>query len=396
MTGSDHTIRARYADLLDENDPAAIRLLQYLEAGYTSVTVPPALQRHSPSPTVRQAGQQARAGLAVAGRPGRWRLHTKVSTAMAAVVVGIILLATAVTTADQHSITDLGPPAPIVSTNSGFPLSGFHRVSASPRAGKKPELLFLAARVDTASNINVERWPVVKALSQFGRLSGVTKVDKHCTTIARGDLAGQVICSVPTYDFTHVHYASPYLTFVSKDLVRRVGFKDRAFQPLTPAETALYNRYVRSRTKPICTKFDASGNPIRYKTGRDVTYTCTGYANYVDSSLNTRTERGLPLIAIGDYLQTLSQLMNEGDFAQPLNVTPSPSGFSLVPQQILPFDTDQTALVTGKEPYSSSQLVPDVNGEANIITALICHATKNRPASVCHRATIKQILKDVK
>jgi len=395
MAGSDRTIRARYADLLDdENDPADIRLLGYLEAGYTSVTVPPALQRHSSSPTVRHAGRRARTRLAGVGRPGRWRLHTKVSTAVAAVAVGIILLATAVTTADQHSITDLGPPAPIVSTNSGFPLSGFHRVSAFPRAGKKPELLFLAAQVDTASTINVERWPVVKALSQFGRLSGIAKVDKHCKTVASGQYAGQIFCSVPTYDFTHVRYASPYLTFVSKDLVHRVGFKDRAFQPLTPAETALYTRYVRSSTKPVCTKYDASGHPILYKTGRDVTYTCTGYVDYVDAALNTRTDRGLPLIAIGDYLQTLSSDMVEGDFARPIAVTPSP--YSFVGEQMLSFDTNQRALLTGKEPYPSSRLVPDVNGEANIITALICHATKNRPASVCHRTTIKQILKYVK
>jgi len=395
MTGSDHTIGTRYADLLDgETDPADIRLLHYLEAGYTSVTVPLALQRHLSSPIPSQAGRQARIGQAVAGRPGRWRLHTKVSTALATVAVGIILLATAVTTADQHSITDLGPPAPIVSTDSGFPLSGFHRVSAFPHAGKKPELLFLGAQVDTASTINVERWPVVKALSQFGRLSGVAKVDKHCTTIASGQNTGQIFCSVPTYDFTHVRYASPYLTFVSKDLVRRVGFKDRAFQPLTPAETALYTRYVRSSTKPVCIKYDASGNPIRYKTGRDETYTCTGYVDYVDAALNTHMNRGLPLIAIGGYLQTLSQDMVEGDFAQPIAVTPSP--YSLFGEQMLPFDTDRRALVTGKEPYSSSRLVTDVNGEANIITALICHATKNRPASVCHRTTIKQILKYVK
>ncbi len=63
---------------------------------------------------------------------------------------------------------------------------------------------------------------------------------------------------------------------------------------------------------------------------------------------------------------------------------------------MLSFDTDRRALVTGKEPFTSSHLVPDVNGEANIITALICHATRNRPVSVCHRTTIKQILKYVK
>jgi hypothetical protein len=74
MTGSDHTIRARYADLLDdENDPADIRLLAYLEAGYTSVTVPPALEYYPSGPAVSHAGR--RAGLAVAGRPGRWRIH---------------------------------------------------------------------------------------------------------------------------------------------------------------------------------------------------------------------------------------------------------------------------------------------------------------------------------
>jgi hypothetical protein len=40
--------------------------------------------------------------------------------------------------------------------------------------------------------------------------------------------------------------------------------------------------------------------------------------------------------------------------------------------------------------------VEDVNAEANIITAFVCHADGHKPVSVCSRPVVKRILKYVK
>jgi hypothetical protein len=61
----------------------------------------------------------------------------------------------------------------------------------------------------------------------------------------------------------------------------------------------------------------------------------------------------------------------------------------------MPFDTVRQALATGKDPQGSL-LVEHVNAEANVLTALICHADGKRPGSVCNRSVIKRVLKYVK
>jgi hypothetical protein len=42
------------------------------------------------------------------------------------------------------------------------------------------------------------------------------------------------------------------------------------------------------------------------------------------------------------------------------------------------------------------QLVSDINAEANILTALICHADGGKPSTVCQAHTVKTLLKHVK
>jgi hypothetical protein len=51
--------------------------------------------------------------------------------------------------------------------------------------------------------------------------------------------------------------------------------------------------------------------------------------------------------------------------------------------------------LTGKDP-AGTNVVEDVNAEANIITALICHADGERSSNVCKRPTVEAILKHVK
>jgi len=401
---SESELEAGYPDLLDgADDPALLRVAQVLDAGYNLHRAPNGIRSMSP---VRPAGHIWDA-LDTLGHPEpadpvgpkRWRIHTKLYTAFTLVAACAVLLATGISMAGPttSSIAYLGPPASVVSTASERPLDGFHRVSTFVRRGGKPELIFLAAQVPGARTINIERWPLVKALSQFGRLTGIKAVDKHCVPVASGPTAGLEICTIPTYDLSHARYSSPYLAFDSKDLVRTVGSKDRAFQPLSPIEKTLFDRYVRYRSKPKCLKLDKFGSPILVN-GQFLSYTCTSFANYIDAAIFNQTSRVLPLIAVGDYLQTVSQIMISGDFVETIPLTPTPD--SKVPspteERVSSFDADRNAMLTGRAPFLLSGLVRNVNSEANVITALICHATKNQPKSVCTRPTIKQILKSVR
>jgi len=401
---SESELKAGYPDLLDgADDPALLRVAQVLDAGYNLHRAPAGIRRLPPVRPARHIWDALdRLGLAEPAEPvgpKRWRIHTKLYAAFTLVAACAVLLATGVSIAGPNtgSIAYLGPPASVVSTASERPLDGFHRVSTFVRRGGKPELIFLAAQVSGAKTINIERWPLVKALSQFGRLTGIQAVDKHCIPTPSGPAAGQPICTIPTYDLTHARYSSPYLAFDSKDLVRTVGSRDRAFQPLSPTEKMLFDRYVRYRSKPKCLKLDKSGNPILVN-GQFLSYTCTSFANYIDAAIFNQTSRVLPLIAVGDYLQTVSQIMITGDFVETIPLTPTP-GVKFPPleeDRVSSFDADRNAMLTGQAPFPLSSLVRNVNSEANVITALICHATKGQPKSVCTRPTIKQILKSVR
>ncbi len=399
---SESELEAGYPDLLDgADDPALLRVAQVLDAGYNLHRAPNGIRSMSPVRPARHIWDALdRLGLAEPAepvRPKRWRIHTKLYTAFTLVAACAVLLATGITIAGPNtgSIAYLGPPAPVVSTDLAHALDGFHRVSTFARRAGKPELIFLAAQVSDGK-IDMERWPLVKALSQFGRLTGINAVDKHCVPVAGGAAAGLEYCTIPTYDLTHARYSSPYLAFDSKDLVRTVGSKNRTFQPMSPIEKALFDRYVRSRTKPLCPKLDKSGKIILVG-GQLVTYTCASFADYVNHAINNQTSRALPLIAVGDYLQTVSQIMITGDFYETIYLTPTPADkFPPEGDRTASFDADRKAMLTGQAPFLLSSLVQNVNSEANIITALICHATKSQPKSVCTRPTIKQILKSVK
>jgi hypothetical protein len=237
--------------------------------------------------------------------------------------------------------------------------------------------------------ISVERWPVVKALEQFGTLSGVKPVERQCSTGPGGIASGPMQCSSPSFDLSHARFSSRYVSFVSKDLVRTVNSNDRQFQALNSTETALYNTYVQFRGHPKCFKIP-SPNHIVY-------YPCSTYVARVDAAINSTGLRTLPLIAVGGYLQTVSQDLSSTDLTRTIAVTPPPRVItSIAVNQGLPFETVRQSLATSHDPPSLSNLVEHVNAEANIITALICHADGKRPSSVCNRSVIKTILKHAK
>lgn len=309
-------------------------------------------------------------------------------------VLGLLLLLASGAAVAGSNILNLGKPMDIQSTAAYFPLSGFHRVNTNVEVHGKPDLLFIGAQGPVYNTINVERWPVVKALQQFGILSRVKAVERTCITVNTRYVQGALGCSTPTFDLSQARYTSRYMRFSSKDIVRTSGLapgtKVRLFQSLSPAETALFDRYARFKGQPYC-----SGT----SSGHIAMHPCSKPIDYITSSLfpdSAHPTRTLPLIAIGHYVQTVSQDLNPTDLAKTIGNIPTPG--QIVYQGVdqgMPFDTVRQALATGKDPQGSV-LVEHVNAEANIITALICHADGKRPASVCDRPAIKAILKHVK
>jgi len=387
MNEADAVTREIYADVLGENDdPATVRLVQDLEWGYTSVTVPPALRSKPPRPAPGRLPELPRPGSNWTDMPRRWRLHTKLYAALAVIVTGAILLATGVSLAGptQASITNLGPPLAVQSTNTNFPLSGFHRLTPAllPPRGK-PQLTFIGTQFSPTntplqdSHSPVERWPVVKALDQFGTFSNVNPGTRTCS---RDSIIGQDVCNDPTFNWAQARYHSRYLAFDHVDLLDQNG---HAYQRPSKRALALYNRYVRN-PHPV---FKANPKIDPY------------------AALNTLVSTGaggshrFPLVSIGGYVQTSSQVIISGDFEEALSGPQTAQNGLAGAYSGLPFDTVRNALESGTNPKNTglyNHPVEDVNAEANIITALICHATKNQPKSVCTRPIIRLILKSVK
>jgi len=269
-------------------------------------------------------------------------------------------------------VTNLGAPTTAVPSTLSYGL-GVRHLRTTLRAGGKVELLFLGTLVDNGST--AERWPVVKALSQFGTLSGVNPV------VSRGCLY-QVVAMVPrlqcvpteehgfitglaTFDWSHAVYHSRYLVFVHKDLIDQ-NLQMRA--KLSPLERSLFIKYVA----------------------------LPGFNGYHDTVWHTAVDQHsvegtlhlshrFPLLAIGRSVQTDSNVAIWGD----LN--------SSTGRTILPFAAVQQSLMTGRAQGGAPEsLVPDYNAETNVITAMICAADGLQPHAVCGRPVIRRILTALK
>jgi hypothetical protein len=312
----------------------------------------------------------------VLGRVGTPTRRSRHRMWMAVLVVTALAAATAAGVYAVASVLDLGKPTNQVSTNSTFPLSGFHRLAQALAPSKgKATLIFIGTQFappqqgffyDQSSA--VERWPVVKALTQFGSLSNISPLTRTCY-LERS--IGQNVCHDPTFNWARARYRSTYLMFAHVDLVDDNG---KLFQRPSSRELALYNRYVRVRHSQL------KNDPYNVMN--------TIFSRYTAGS------RQFPLIAIGDYVQTESQVLPAGDLEEILSGPPAPQG-AISRNSGLPFDTIRQALASGQDP-KLTRLNEDVNAEANIITALICHADGMQPGKVCDRAVVKTILKHIK
>ena len=250
---------------------------------------------------------------------------------------------------------------------------GVRHLRTTLRAGGKAELLFLGTLVDGGST--AERWPVVKALTQFGTLSGVSPVISRDCLYQLVALVPRLQCGpteehgfitgLATFDWSHTVYHSRYLVFVHKDLIDQ-NLRMRA--KLSPLERSLFIKYVA----------------------------LPGFNGYHDTVWHTAVDQhsveGMlhlshrsPLLVVGRSVETGNNVAISGDL------------HSSTGRTVLPFDAVQQSLMSGHaQGGAPATLVPDYNVETNVITALICTADGLQPRAVCGRPVIRTILTALK
>jgi len=226
-----------------------------------------------------------------------------------------------------HALADV-PPASFDTVGTDAPGTGLTppRVqSGQPllTTGGKPEVFFVGS--EFCPFCAAERWPLVVALSRFGRFETLDQTQSSSSS---------VVPSIQTFSFVGAHYASPYVTFTGVELYSNVPAARGGFTriaTLTPTQQSLVNRYQ--------TNLGASGGAV---------------------------VRTYPFVDIGNA------------------VTTSTSGFSpavLVQQS-------QAALLAGLrhpngQPASTALAARATLAAANELTAGICEVTAQRPGSVC-------------
>lgn len=136
----------------------------------------------------------------------------------------------------------LGAPTSAVPSS---PLGNFTKVGPMVRQQGKLQLLFVGALY--CPHCAVERWAIIKALSQFGTFS-------HIKSTTNGS-------GVPTFDLTGAQYTSRYVAFDHKDI------EDQSYkklQTLSPDENATFQRLDPSGGIPLVSVggYAMSGSPI--------------------------------------------------------------------------------------------------------------------------------------
>ncbi len=357
MPLSDAEIRNLYSDLIEPpDDPTLLCLARTLDSEYRSSGLPSSLRRWVPA--VPPSRYQPAAG---SDAPRRSRIFARIGGVAALAIVCVIALAVTQSLATLNP-TNLGPPTDAAPPFQ--PLGSFQHVGAPLYQGGKVELLFISSQGDAYAA--AERWPIVKALGQFGTFSGLRPALS----------APRFSCpTVPTYDFTHAVYRSRYVTFIHRDLQSynpKISAYPQPLQRLNPAELALLRRYggVGLSTP------GSSGSPA------------TTPSNPAYRLKDTTP----PMELVGGYVLN-------GAYPSYGQMVPGLGGCVGVYTQPAPepaFGRVQQALLAGYRNHSNRPYVFDIDVETNVITALICHADKRHPASVCNRRVITKLMKHMK
>ncbi len=356
MPLSDAELRKVYSDLIEPpDDPTLLRLTGLLDAEYRSTELPSSLR--SWAPAVPVTWYQRSSGTGAPRR--RRRLLPRVASVAGVAIACVIALAVSQSLATMNP-ANLGPPTDAAPPYQ--PLGSFQRVGAPLYQGGKVELLFISSQGDAYAA--AERWPIVKALGQFGTFSGLRPAVSDRTRSCPG---------VPTYDFTHAVYRSRYITFIHRDLQ---GWDPKTstsppLQRLNAEELSLLRRYGGVGFPP-----EASSSP-------------TGAPPSLAHRLRYMSP---PMELVGGYVLN-------GTYAAYGELVPASSaecgGFHPQSPPEPAFGQIQRALLAGYRNHSNRPYVFDIDVEANVITALVCHADNGRPASVCKRRVIAGIMRHI-
>ncbi len=99
----------------------------------------------------------------------------------------------------------------------------------------KPEVLYVGA--EYCPFCGAERWPLVVALSRFGRFAALTNMQSAALSVFPG---------VQSFSFVGAAYSSPYLTFTGVELYSNAVDSNGAYTRianLTPAQSSLVSKY---------------------------------------------------------------------------------------------------------------------------------------------------------
>jgi len=201
-------------------------------------------------------GRPATPGAATPGdSPALTRTARFAWGAVAVILIGVIALVVyALTkTSTPHGVArPATTPSDVVSALSTVPAATFDKVGISAPttpltaptvlAGQppltsagKPEVLFVGA--EFCPFCASERWPLIVALSRFGKFTTLHNVQSAPQSVFSG---------IQTFTFANSAYSSRYLTFTGVELYSVAVNAEGAFSriaTLTPAQSALVARY---------------------------------------------------------------------------------------------------------------------------------------------------------
>ncbi len=254
-------------------------------------------------------------------------------------VVGLVTYALTRPPSTPRTVHRAATPTDVVSAVTQVPTSVFDSIGVSApttplvvptllggqpplTSHGRPEVLYVGA--EFCPFCAAERWPLIVALSRFGRFSELSDIQSS---------ASSVFPSLSTFTFVGAHYSSRYVTFAGIELYSGAVDAQGVYTQiatLNPVQSFLVSRYG---TPPVKHGSEAGSFPFVDIGNRMVTST-SGFS---------------PGVIVGQSQATIA-----GDLRQP------------------------------SEPIGQA-----VVASANYLTAGICAATGQRPASTCDDKSVR-------
>lgn len=125
-------------------------------------------------------------------------------------------------------------------STAAIPLTAPTVVDGAPVSAGKPEVLYVGA--EFCPFCAAERWPLIVALSRFGRFTALTNMQSAASSVFPG---------TQSFSFVGAIYSSRYLTFTGIELYSDAVGTDGTYAriaDLTPTQSALLSRYAGQRS----------------------------------------------------------------------------------------------------------------------------------------------------